>query len=84
MKSWFAIFITAIFLPSAALAEESKSFWAKLLPDNSSALDFVDDGKAFLGQLLKDGKDTGQTLIESGKGIIDKTGETIKSLTGAD
>ena len=84
MKSLLAIILTVLFLPSASFAQESKSFWAKLVPDNSSALDFVDDSKAFFGQLFEDGKDTGSAIIESGKNVIDKTGDTIKSLTGSD
>lgn len=81
MKSWVAIVIIAITLPVAASAEEKKSFWAKLLPDNSSALTVVDDGKAFFGQLFEDSKKTGKAIVDTGKDVIEGTGKTIKSLT---
>ena len=89
MKSWAnkvggILFIAAMLLPMHASAEEKKSFWAKLVPDNSSAFDFVDDGKAFFGQLLEDSKETGKALITTGKNAIDSTGETLKSLTKGD
>ena len=74
----------ALSMPMSANAEETKSFWAKLVPDNSTALDFVDNGKAFFGQLFEDGKQTGKALINTGKDVIDGTGETIKSITTGD
>lgn len=84
MKSWIAIILIVTALPVAASAEEKKSFWAKLLPDNSSALTVVDDGKAFFGQLFEDSKQTGKAIVDTGKNVIDSTGKTIKSLTTGD
>jgi len=86
MKSWSkklscAVFILTMSLPMSASAEEKKSFWAKLVPDNSSAFDFVDNGKTFFGQLFADSKKTGKALINSGKDVVEGTGDTIKSLT---
>ena len=81
MKHWLAILLFTLCLPVSALAEEKKSFWAKLVPDNSSAFEFVDNGKAFFGQLFDDGKKTGKTLIDGGKNLIEDTTDTIKSLT---
>ena len=82
MKQWLAILTITLALPSAALAEEKKSFWAKLVPDNSSALEFIDGGKEFAGQLFEDTKSTGQSLFSGGMNLIKKTGDTIKSLGG--
>lgn len=89
MKSWSkklscAAFILAMSLPINASAEEKKSFWAKLVPDNSSAFDFVDNGKTFFGQLFEDSKKTGKALINSGKDVVEGTSDTIKSLTTGD
>lgn len=89
MKSWSkklscAAFILAMSLPINASAEEKKSFWAKLVPDNSSAFDFVDNGKTFFGQLFEDSKKTGKSLINSGKDVVEGTSDTIKSLTTGD
>ena len=89
MKSWpnkvcCAVFVLAMSLPMVAHAEEKKSFWAKLVPDNSSAFDFVDDGKTFFGQLFEDTKQTGKALIDGGKDVLEGTGDTIKSLTSGD
>lgn len=81
MKNWLAIALIALIIPVAAQAEEKKSFWAKLVPDNSSALDFLDNTKTFAGNLFEDTKETGKALLNGGMGIIENTGETIKSLT---
>lgn len=80
MKSLAAIFFLALALSAPAKAEETKSFWAKLVPDNSSALTLMDNSKSFLGQLLDDTKKTGKGLIDGGMDLINETGETIKSL----
>ena len=84
MKQWLTIILFTISVPVTAVAEEKKSFWAKLVPDNSSAFEFVDNGKAFFGQLFEDSKDTGKKLIDGGKNVIDDTADTIKSLTSDD
>lgn len=84
MKHWVAIFIIAISLPVSASAEENKSFWAKLVPDNSSALDVVDKSKAFFNNLLSDTKQTGKALIEGGKDVLEYTDDTLNSLTKDD
>lgn len=81
MKSWLAIIVLIITIPLSAKAEESKGFWASLVPDNSSALTFVDSSKSFFGQLFEDTKSTGKALIDTGKNVIDGTGDTIKSIT---
>lgn len=80
MKSLAAIFFLALALSAPAKAEETKSFWAKLVPDNSSALTLMDNSKSFLGQLLDDTQKTGKSLIDGGMDLINETGETIKSL----
>ena len=80
MKSLAVIFFLALALSAPAKAEETKSFWAKLVPDNSSALTLMDNSKSFLGQLLDDTKKTGKSLIDGGMDLINETGETIKSL----
>ena len=89
MKSWlkklsYAVFVLAMSLPMSVSAQEKKSFWAKLVPDNSTALDFVDNSKTFFGQLFEDTKQTGKALIDGGKDVISDTGDTIKSLTSGD
>lgn len=84
MKSWIAIIFISVMVPFTAHAEEEKGFWASLVPDNSSAIGFVESGKAFFGQLFEDGKDTGKVMIDTGKELIDSTGETIKSITSGD
>lgn len=81
MKNWLAIALIALTIPVAAQAEETKSFWAKLVPDNSSALNFLDDTKTFAGNLLGDTKETGKALFNGGMGLLQETGETIKLLT---
>ena len=80
MKSLAAIFFLSLTLSVPAKAEETKSFWAKLVPDNSSALTLMDNGKSFFGQLFDDTKKTGKSLIDGGMDLINETGETIKSL----
>lgn len=84
MKNWLAVFIIAMCLPLSAQAEEEKGFWASLVPDNSSALTIMEDGKAFFGQLFEDSKDTGKVIIEGGKNIVTGTGDVIKSITSSD
>ena len=84
MKNWLAVFIIAMCLPLSAKAEEEKGFWASLVPDNSSALTIMEDGKAFFAQLFEDGKDTGKVIIEGGKNIVTGTGDVIKSIISSD
>ena len=82
LSSVMKISIILFALSGTAQADEKKGFWASLVPDNSSALDFVDTGKSFFGQLFEDSKNTGKSLFNSGKTMIENTGETIKSLAG--
>lgn len=84
MKQLFAVILFVLAVPFSAMAEEEKGFWASLVPDNSSAIEFVESSKSFFGQLFKDTKDTGSDLIEGGKNIIESTGDKVKSLTGND
>lgn len=84
MRAYLLAIFIVIAASSMAKAEEKKGFWASLVPDNSSALKFVEGGKSFLGQLFEDGKDTGKVIIDTGKDMIESTGETIKSLTNGD
>lgn len=80
MKSWLMILVVSLSLSAPAQAEETKSFWAKLVPDNSSALSFMSNSKSFFGQLVDDTTKTGKSLIDGGIDLIGKTGDTIKSL----
>ena len=80
MKSLAAMFFLSLTLSVPANAEETKSFWAKLVPDNSSAITLIENSKSSLGQLLDDTKKTSADLIDGGMDLIGKTGETIKSL----
>ncbi|MGC6517688.1 MAG: hypothetical protein ACON49_06635 [Candidatus Puniceispirillaceae bacterium] len=84
MKYFMSICIIAFLLPANARAEESKGFWASLVPDNSSALGFVDNTKTFFGQLFEDSKATGKAIIDTGADVVEETGNTIKSLTTGD
>ena len=84
MKSLFVAMVIAICLPASVKAEETKGFWASLVPDNSSALGFVENTKSFFGQFFEDSKNTGKTLIDGGIDVIDATGDTIKSITKSD
>ena len=84
MKSSLAIMFVVMCVPLSANAEETKGFWASLVPDNSSAFTFVETSKSFFGQLFEDGKTTGKDLMDGGKDLIDTTGDTIKSITSTE
>ena len=88
MKKFVALLFVCLWMPLSALAEEDvakeKGFWESLVPDNSSAIEFVDKSKVFFGQLFDDTKDTGKTLIDGGKSLIDTTTEKVKDITSGD
>ena len=84
MRAYLLAIFIVIATSTMAKAEEKKGFWASLVPDNSSALTIVEGGKSFFGQLFEDGKDTGKVILNTGKDVIESTGETIKSLTNGE
>lgn len=85
MKKLIALLVICFWMPFSAMAEEEgakkKGFWASLVPDNSSAIEFVDQSKSFFGKLFEDTKDTGKTLLDGGKSIIDTTADKVKDIT---
>ena len=88
MKKFIAVLCVCFWMPLAAFADENgtqkKGFWASLVPDNSSAIEFVDQSKTFFGKLFEDTKDTGKTILDGGKSIIDTTADKVKDITSGE
>ena len=88
MKKLIALIFVCLWMPLAAVAQEDgtqkKGFWESLVPDNSSAIEFVDQSKNFFGQLFEDTKDTGKVLLDGGKSIIGSTADKVKEITTGD
>ena len=88
MKKIIAMLFICLCLPLSAMAADEttkeKGFWESLVPDNSSAIGIVDKGKSFFGQLFQDTKDTGKTLLDNGKSIVNSTTDKVKDITSGE
>ena len=85
MKKFIVMLSVCLWLPLSAMAADEdtkkKGFWESLVPDNSSAITIVNKGKSFFGQLFEDTKDTGKTLLDGGKSIVNTTTDKVKDIT---